>query len=220
MEKGSHLSPAIAGETLYYLSRVGIVAYTGGIPQSISAPFGTDRYRNAVGGSDGVKYYVSMENMDGAFSLFVFDTRLNQWHKEDSLEAVGFAWNTELYFLSADGKLWMNGNAREAPEDAVKEGPVESMAEFGDFVEGNPNKKGTGKLQIRMELDAGASVKIEMEFDSDGVWRPVDTLTTTVKRSFYLPIIPAEATISRSASPEPAGGGCTPWCGRTTSAAN
>ena len=84
----------------------------------------------------------------------------------------------------------MNGNAREAPEDAVKEGPVESMAEFGDFVEGNPNKKGTGKLQLRMELDAGASVKIEMEFDSDGVWRPVDTLETTVKRSFYLPIIP------------------------------
>ena len=166
------------------------MAYTGGIPQSISAPFGTDRYRNAVGGSDGVKYYVSMEDMEGTFSLFVFDTRLNQWHKEDSLEAVGFAWNTELYFLSADGKLWMNGNAREAPEDAVKEGPVESMAEFGDFVEGNPNKKGTGKLQIRMELDAGASVKIEMEFDSDGVWRPVDTLTTTVKRSFYLPIIP------------------------------
>ena len=190
VEKGSHLSPAIAGETLYYLSRVGIVAYTGGIPQSIAAPFGTDRYRNAVGGSDGVKYYVSMEDMDGAFSLFVFDTRLNQWHKEDSLEAVGFAWNTELYFLSADGKLWMNGNAREAPEDAVKEGPVESMAEFGDFVEGNPNKKGTGKLQLRMELDSGASVKIEMEFDSDGVWRPVDTLTTTVKRSFYLPIIP------------------------------
>lgn len=190
VEKGSHLSPAIAGETLYYLSRVGIVAYTGGIPQSISAPFGTDRYRNAVGGSDGVKYYVSMEDMDGTFSLFVFDTRLSQWHKEDSLEAVGFAWNTELYFLSADGKLWMNGNAREAPEDAVKEGPVESMAEFGDFVEGNPNKKGTGKLQIRIELDAGASVKIEMEFDSDGVWRPVDTLETTVKRSFYLPIIP------------------------------
>ena len=41
-----------------------------------------------------------------------------------------------------------------------------------------------------MEMDAGASVKIEMEFDSDGVWRPVNTLEATVKRSFYLPIIP------------------------------
>ena len=79
---------------------------------------------------------------------------------------------------------------REAPEGAETDGSVESMAEFGDFVEGNPNKKGTGKLQIRIELDAGASVSIDMQFDSDGVWRPVDTLETTVKRSFYLPIIP------------------------------
>ena len=67
---------------------------------------------------------------------------------------------------------------------------IPSVREYAALVEGNPNKKGTGKLQLRMELDAGASVKIEMEFDSDGVWRPVDTLETTVKRSFYLPIIP------------------------------
>ena len=190
VEAGSHMSPAIAGEVLFYLSRAGIVSYSGGIPQSIAAPFGTERYRNAVGGSDGVKYYVSMQGTDGVWSLFVYDTRIGQWHKEDHLEAVGFGWNTELCFLAADGKLWMNGNARTVPEGAVQEGPVGSMAEFGDFVEGSPNKKGTGKLQVRMELDAGASVKIEMEFDSDGVWRPVNTLEATVKRSFYLPIIP------------------------------
>ena len=65
-----------------------------------------------------------------------------------------------------------------------------SMAEFADFVENSPNKKGTGKLQMRVELDAGAEVKIEMQFDSDGVWRLVDKLEATVKRSFYLPIIP------------------------------
>lgn len=189
VEAGSHLSLAIAGEVLFYLSRVGIVAYSGGIPQSVAHAFGTDRYRNGVAGSDGVKYYVSMEK-DGAYSLFVYDTRVKQWHREDDTQAVGFAWDKELYFLDADGPLWLNGNARTVPEDAVPEGPVNSVAEFGDFVEGNPNKKGTGKLQVRMELDAGTTVKIEMQFDSDGVWREVDTLTTTVKRSFYLPIVP------------------------------
>lgn len=190
VEAGSHLSLAIAGETLYYLSRVGIVAYTGGIPQSVAGAFGTVRYRNAVGGSDGVKYYVSMEDMEGNWHLFVYDTRYKLWHQEDDLEAVGFGWNTELYFLSADGPLWMNGNAREVPEEAVSEGTVESMAEFADFVEGSPDKKGTGKLQVRIELDAGAEVAVEMQFDSDGVWRAVDTLTTTEKRSLVLPIVP------------------------------
>lgn len=190
VEAGSYASLAIAGETLYYLSRVGVVAYSGGIPQSVAAPFGTDRYRNGVAGSDGVKYYVSLEDGTGAHTLFVYDTQKGVWHKEDSLEAVGFGWDTELYFLGADGRLWLNGNTRTVPEDAAPEGAVESMAEFADFTEGDANKKGTAKLQVRMELDAGASVKIEMQFDSDGEWREVTTLSATVKRSFYLPIIP------------------------------
>lgn len=120
----------------------------------------------------------------------MFDTRTNLWHKEDEREIVGFGWNSELYFLDGEGSIWLNGNARTVPEGATPEEAVESMAEFGDFVEDDPNKKGTAKIQVRMELDAGASVTIYMQFDSDGVWREVNTLTTTVKRSFYLPIIP------------------------------
>lgn len=190
VEAGSHGSLAIAGEVLFYLARTGIVAYSGGIPQSVAAPFGTDRYRNAVAGSDGTKYYVSMEDMSGKHTLFVYDTRTNLWHKEDEREIVGFGWNSELYFLDGTGKLWLNGNAREVPAGATQEAAVESIAEFGDFVEGNPNRKGTAKIQVRMELDAGASVTISMQFDTDGVWRDVSTLAATAKRSFYLPIIP------------------------------
>jgi len=190
VESGSWGSCAIAGEILFYLARSGIVAYSGGIPQNAAASFGTERYKNAVAGSDGIKYYVSMQNTDDVWSLFVFDTRTNLWHKEDDIEIVGFGWNEELYFLDAQGNIWLNGNAREAPAGAVQEGAVESAAEFGDFVENDPNKKGTSKLQLRIELEANASVTVNMQFDSDGVWRKVSELSTTVKRSFYLPIIP------------------------------
>lgn len=190
VEAGSHGSLAIAGETLFYLSRTGIVAYTGGIPQSIAAPFGTERYCNAVGGSDGVKYYISMEDTAGEWTLFAFDTRFNLWHKEDGLKVVGFGWSGELYCLDDSGKLWLSGNARNVPEGATAEEPVESMAEFGDFAEGSPNKKGTSKLMMRVEVDEGASVTVEMEFDSDGVWREVCQMSATKKRSFNLPIIP------------------------------
>ena len=84
VEAGSHGSLAIAGEVLFYLSRAGIAAYSGGIPQSISAPFGTERYMDAVGGSDGIKYYVSMKDVSGVWTLFVYDTRTGLWHKEDA----------------------------------------------------------------------------------------------------------------------------------------
>lgn len=62
---GSGRSLAIAGETLFYLSRAGIMVYSGGIPQPVGAAFGVDRFKNAVGGSDGLKYYVSMTGPDG-----------------------------------------------------------------------------------------------------------------------------------------------------------
>lgn len=190
IEAGSEKSPAIAGEVLFYLSRAGIVAYSGGIPQSIAAPFGTVRYKNAVGGSDGSRYYVSMEDADGNPHLFVYNTEKNLWHREDALSVVSFGWDGELYMLDADGNLWLSGNARQIPEGASIEGDVRSMAEFGDFTENDPNKKGIAKLQIRCELDAGGSLEVQMQFDSSGVWERVKVLSATVKRSFYLPILP------------------------------
>ena len=81
VEKGSDESLAIAGETLFYLSRTGIVAWSGGIPQSVSAAFGTQRFRNGVAGSDGTKYFVSLQDTTGVYQLFAFDTRTNLWHR-------------------------------------------------------------------------------------------------------------------------------------------
>lgn len=199
VENGSGGSLAIAGEVLFYLSRSGIVAYSGGIPQSVSAAFGTERYKDAAAGSDGTKYYVSMKDAAGAYSLFVFDTRTNLWCREDGMQAIGFGWNEELYFLGSDGKLWLNGNARTAPQGATVETGMEWVAEWADFYEYTsysnksspiPEKKGIGKLLLRLELDEAASVTIKMQFDSDGTWRDVKTLTTATKRSYHLPIIP------------------------------
>ena len=190
VEAGSERSLAIAGEILFYLSRVGIVAYSGGIPQSVSAPLGTQRFRNGVAGSNGTKYYVSMEDADGAWHLFVYDTANKLWHREDNTHALNWGWNGELYCLDEQGNLWVTGNVREVPEGATEEGQVESMAEFADFVEYSPNKKGTSKIQVRVELEPGASLEVDIQFDSDGQWHRVQSLTATTKRSFYLPIVP------------------------------
>ncbi len=184
VEEGSGASFAVAGEVLFYLSRAGVVAYSGGIPVSVSAPFGEERYKNAVAGSDGVKVYISMQDADGVRFLFVYDTRRNLWYKEDASEAIGFAWHDGmLLMLTVDGSLWEIGAADGAET-------VESMVEFGDFTESDPNKKGLTRLRLRLEADKGASVTVQVQFDSDGVWRDVRTLTSTVKKSFTLPIVP------------------------------
>lgn len=192
LAQGSSRSLAIAGETLFYLSRNGIMAYTGGIPQPVGQAFGTERFRDAVAGSDGLKYYVTMADGEGIYRMYVYDTQVGQWNIEDLGAAEGFAWhNGNLYMLSAHGEIWIIGNIQNPPEACAPEPTFAWWAEFADFTEEDPNRKGVSKLQLRLELSEGADMCVHIQFDSDGVWHQVRHIVSEgSKRSYYLPIIP------------------------------
>ena len=189
---GNAKSLSIAGETLFYMSRTGIMAYTGGVPQPISQAFAGERFSNAVGGSDGLKYYVSMQDGAGTWSMYVYDTQHGLWHKEDHTRVLNFAWwDGNLFYLNSLGEIWITGNIHEPPEGVSDEPQIEWFAEFADFTDEDPNKKGVSKIQIRLDLDEGAEVSVDIQFDSDGVWRPVRRIVSEgSKRSYHLPIIP------------------------------
>ena len=192
LAEGSAGSLAVAGETLFYLGVNGIMAYTGGVPQSVSEAFGLQRFKNAVGGSDGLKYYVSMQDSTGAWGLYVFDTRKGTWHKEDETHVTHFAKaDGNLYFLNEAGEIWVISSGEDLPEEAERETEVAWMAEFADFTGEDPNKKSAGKIQLRLELEENATAQVWLQFDSDGKWiQAGDKLGTGVKRSYYLPIVP------------------------------
>lgn len=185
-------SLAVAGEMLFYLSRSGVMAYTGGIPQPMGSSFGTKRFKKAVGGSDGLKYYASMLDEKDQWGLYVYDTQRGLWHKEDETHVTHFAaWAGNLYSLAEGGTVWIGGNAQDPPDEAQGETGIEWFAEFADFTEGDPNKKGVSKVQIRLELEEGATAQVWLMFDTDGEWRKVGSaLGEGAKRSYYLPIIP------------------------------
>lgn len=181
---GSDRSLAVAGETLFYLSRAGVCAYTGGIPSVISRPLGADvRWRNAVAGSDGLRYYVSMS--DGtAGSLFVYDTRCGLWHREDGSAAMDFAWwDGGLTMLADDGKLWRLDGTRGTAETTVR-----WSCELADGTAGSPNRKGLLRLLLRCELGEGSSLRAEVRYDSAGAWQTLRTLSAAGKRSRVLPL--------------------------------
>lgn len=188
---GSHKSLAVAGETLYYLSRAGICAYTGGIPAVISAPLGMNaRFEDAVAGSDGLRYYVSMS--DGTTrSLYVYDTQVRVWHREDASDPLCFAFTDGgLYMLLKTGGLWrMDG------QDGVQEAAFGWTARFADssrFYEttdtGSQNKKGLLRLLLRCEMEAGASLTVHVRYDG-GAWEAKRTVTATEKQSCHVPLI-------------------------------
>lgn len=102
-------SVAVANECVYYLSTDGVYRFDGNIPRCISRDVkisGTD----AVGASDGNKYWLSLKEDSGEYALYVYDINYGIWHKEDATQAASFvmlggemymAVGTEIYNLNS-----------------------------------------------------------------------------------------------------------------------
>lgn len=189
--EGSHNSLAVANETLFYLSPAGIVAYSGGIPTVISQPLGVlNRWKNAVAGSDGIRYYVSMQNQANEWNLFVYDTEHGFWHREDASHALGFAyWGRAVHMLTSDGKHWsLNGTSGTAETAAS----VQWEAEFADATEGSPMKKGVLRILIRLEMLGASTFTAAIQYDEQPTWKTLRTIESSSgseKQSYVMPLI-------------------------------
>lgn len=206
--EGSGGSIAVAGETMFYLNNNGVMAYSGGIPQSIGTELGTGRFRSAVGGSDGLKYYVSMEGPEG-WGLWVYDTQRNLWYREDDTRVTHFArLRGELYLLNDRGEIWCVNPSEETSGEWETE--ITWMAEFADFTDDSPDKKTPGELQVRLELEEGADVRILIQYDSDGRWQELRRISRSDgKRSYQVPVVPRRCDHYRVKLE--GSGGCSVW---------
>ena len=189
--QGCGKSLAVAGEVLFYVSRAGVMAYSGGVPQCISRGLGSQRLYRAAAGADGLRYHLSAQDEDGNWHLLVYDTQTKLWHREDDTQATHFAAHGgSLYLLSQGGEIWTVGDVAQPPEGAKQEGQVAWVAEFADFTDGSPDKKGLFRLHIRLEVAEGGQVQAWAQVDSDGVWHPMgQPIGPTPKRSFQLPMV-------------------------------
>lgn len=204
IRKGCGDSLAIAGDTLYYVSRNGLTYYSGGYSQNAHDPFGELVFSKAIAGSDGRRYFLSA--WDGTrWHLFVYDTVWNSWFQEDNKRVQQFACDQGNMYLLAEHYdsmyLFLDGHAVDIPAYATIEEPVESEVLFNDFTGnywtagrgyGNPSRKGTSKLQLRVTLEMGAELEAWIIFDDDEA-NPIlagKKMVTDHKESFYLPIIP------------------------------
>ncbi|MBQ9720598.1 MAG: hypothetical protein IJV64_07880 [Oscillospiraceae bacterium] len=183
---GNHNSLAIAGETLFYLSRAGIVAYRGGTPQSVGEALGAEKYHDAVAGSDGVRYYVSLLDGGGNPALFVYDTLRGFWHREDGTRLKFTAYDKGLVGLTEGGDMLLLGVPEEVPEGATEENSVAWSAEFADFTADSFSGKYPVRLRLRFEGETGAVITAAIRYDSAGDWQEVTELGAGAKRAVYL----------------------------------
>lgn len=190
VQKGCERSLAIVNETLFYKSRTSVCAYDGSLPTEVSSALGDVQYSNAVAGVLGNKYYISMKEAGGDYSLFVFDTKKGMWHREDDTQAVAFCTNKgDLFYIDnvtdgADNIKTVLGTG------TLDTSLVEWEAITGIIGTDSPDKKYISRMDVRLSLNVGTRVSIFADYDSLGSWEHLFSMTGTTLRSFAIPIRP------------------------------
>ena len=217
IQKGSHDSAVWIKDRLFYHSAVGVCVYSpGGEPAVISEDaFGNNRYCEAVGGKHGSKYYLSLKNTTtGEYELYVFDTDISCWIKEDTERfSATVTYNNLMYYVNRiTGYMGCVDSASEnllkksceqfranIPDNCI--GEVTDM--FGDIkvqgfetVLGDVDGDGVVTLndcKLLQTLLASAELK-EADTDGDGVITEADieALIQSGKEEFVKQLIAAD----------------------------
>lgn len=157
----------------------------GSTPVPLPNVFGEREYENALGhGWDG-KYYVSMQDEQQQWHLFVYDLARKLWHREDGLQVSGFC---RCWAVDADGDCLLDFTG-ETPRSEM-EGPVSWMVQTGDLGLQDPDRKYLSRLTVRLTLEPGSEVCVYARYDHEPRWESLGTVYGTSLRTFCLPLRP------------------------------
>ena len=183
VQAGSERSLRIVNEQLLYKGVNGVYAYTGGVPELISEAFSTLRFSEAAAECDGERYYISMRHGEEC-GLYVYDVLRGIWLREDDTHAVDLAFHEgKVYILDGDGALYRID--READRE-----DIEWSVTFCPFHEMVNERKGYSKFHLRVDMSAGAWLRVEMRTDQDQKWSIIHTSHNERARTISVPIIP------------------------------
>ena len=187
VQKGCGRSLAIVNEVLYYKARSGVCAYDGSLPVEMSSALGDISYHDAVAGSLGNKYYISMKDDHDSYSLFVYDSRKDMWHREDDTEVAQFCnCRGDLYYIDYADKQIKTIKGTGTAEEA----PIKWQAVTGIIGTDSPDKKYISRMDVRMSLSVGSRVSFYAEYDSSGEWEYLFTMDGVKLQTFAVPIRP------------------------------
>ena len=193
VQSGSSRSLSILNEILYYKSSTCVCGYTGSLPYSISDELGDVRYYDAVGGSIGDKYYLSMCDNSDEYNLFVYDSKNGIWCKEDNTNALAFCRHKdELYYIdNKDNTMKSIGGTLlyDVPEKGTED-KIDWFVESGAIGYSSPDNKYVGRINLRITLEFGTNVDFYLQYDSSGEWEHKFNMSGTGTRTYSVPIIP------------------------------
>ena len=193
VQKGSHNSLAILNEVLYYKSSTCVCGYNGSLPYSISDELGEVRYYDAVAGELGDRYYISMRDGNGKYSLFVYDSKNGLWCKEDNTRVLCFCKHLDdLYFVDTKDNTMKSVRGTllyDVPEKRTEDN-FDWFVESGTIGYASPDNKYVARINLRITLEFGTNVDFYLQYDSSGEWEHKFNMSGKGTRTFSVPIIP------------------------------
>lgn len=191
VKAGCEKSLCVVNELLYYVSRDGVVRYDGSGPANVSEALGETELEQVVCGAHGEKLYLNAVTADGP-RMYVWDSAVRYWHMEDETRAVAFASTEEGdFFLDDQGGLWTIDGKHSDLEtaEAHDEGEITWEAVSGDILTETTMVKKLKRIEIRVEMERGAGIQLEIMYNSDGRWLRAMSYETQVKKTVTLPLI-------------------------------
>ena len=183
VQSGSERSMQIVNEQLLYKGVNGVYAYTGGVPELISEKFGNKRYSDAVACCDGEIYYISMRNGD-KWDMFSYDVLKNIWLREDDTQAVDMTfYDGKVYYINAEGNLYYIDKTADRSD-------IEWSATFCTMHETINERKGYSKFHLRLDMDVGAWIAVDIKTDRDTQWKQIHTSHNEKAKTISIPIMP------------------------------
>lgn len=194
VRRGCERSIVSINETLFYVSRDGVYAFNGAIPQKISYQI-TQPITDAVASTYDGKYYLSCK-LDNKQTLLVYDPTVQLWDIEDDTQ-FKFAANSEgmLHYVGSDNGLKSIYAFTEAEHMPWF---LETVDQTGGYLTSNAVNNGFNILDnkyisgIKLDvwLPAGSELFIYIKCDEDTIWRRKGYIRSTKNKTYKVPIRP------------------------------
>lgn len=193
-------SMVILDESLFYVSRLGVMQDSGAVPFLISQALGDLRLLNAVGAGCGTKLWLTgTGEADQGGRILCYDKAKGIW-VEDAGETYDLMAEADgVCFLGGGGELIaMQGTAPAQflfsdwePTDDTLKGWV-MRVKTNIYTMQQPNRKRVHRVQIRAKGAGTASLTVSIKYDSAGTWERVQKVEWTGAgyQSVYLPVLP------------------------------
>lgn len=184
VQQGSHKSLAVVNGLLYYKATEGVVCYDGTLPECISRDLGEVSYHSAAAGALGDRYYISMKDEENTPQLFCYHTRHRLWYREDETAATEFCCvKGVLYYIREGAPLVGILAGTEGTESKVP-----WFVETGLLEGVDGQQQYLRRISLRLSMETGSSLRCRVQYDSEGIWQDLATLSGRGTGTVTLPL--------------------------------